>query len=394
MGKAAVIIAMGLVLAGTVYTTGSQRSARSVTAEVGNHYDGEIMGNVATGAFEAGRTRLARDFKNREGFSFTKKGTDVEVSYEDFTGENGKHYVRMRVDASHESGQEKHMSAVYRQTIELPKEVPEYQKFALGSGGEITMSGTADAYPQVNENTNNKLNANLHANSRLTLNGDTQVKGYGSYSGDIITGGKDASEFFDPVDKEEQRDDVNQSSPIEVPQKSSTKIEESVDKMSYFRKVTRRSGDVTLDQALADQVFDGSRRRVRVLYVDGSVEISGQVEIDGYGMLFSTGPVSFRTPCSAVVKGNSGEGDREESNFALYTSEGVTMTGRNGIEGQVFAGEEISMTGDSAIEGVASAKGELSLSGTPAITYQQASTALVGDPDRYTLNINRKSYNK
>ena len=251
-------------------------------------------------------------------------------------------------------------------------------QYALMSEDDLTIKGNVEmeTYLTVDGHTDNTLNANMHTNGNLTVNGNAAtVRGFGTYVGSA--NGKLNNTFKpyynptnDPVAKRVPRVDLPAFDVTDLLSKT------SVDHTT--------AGDLTLSGTYD---LGGTRENPYVWHVSGNLTGNGNVKINGYAMFIVEGNVHFGGNFEAGPTNWDGS---DESSIALYATGTINMKGNSEIYGQIYTGGGVSFLGGTPrVVGSLSTTGGVTLHGTPNIYYRVPSPALTTvfeDPEvRLTL---------
>ena len=368
MGKAAILIITASVLLGSVYAYGAKDEANAADERLSTHQREILSRNAALAGYNLAKQALAENFDTATpSLSGTYAGSDYDVTI-------SKSGAIARVVSTGTSLDPKGNEVTFTVEADIEKEViteiadeaPPFMRYAVMTDDDLYLNGNILFDLFVDGNAENTLNANMHTNGDLGINGNAAtVRGFGTYADAAWSSPSSAlyntfDPYYNPTD-----DPVVQRVPeVEIP---------AFDLATFLSKTTvdqTTTGNLSLSGTYS---LGGTRENPYVWYVDGNVSGSGGVTIDGYVMFIVNGDVTLSGNLMAgnVVQ----EGD--ESSIALYASGDVEMGGNSKIYGQIYAGSSVSVFhGTPRIYGNIASKGSVTLSGTPKVYYRVPSPAL------------------
>ena len=227
--------------------------------------------------------------------------------------------------------------------------VPTFMQYALFMEYGFNMNGGVDIQPALPG-----MNANVHTNQDLNLNGSNYVAGFGSYVGNL---NGNASAVFEPVVNPGGTAAVQRVSRIVVPAFDASDYQELAD-------------EVTNGNAFWEGHMDlGTRDEPQIHYISGNLIITGDVTTTGYGIFLVEGNI--------VINGDvvSTESGRTESHLAFYTSSNVDWNGTHDVTGQIFANQNVNL-GNGQFDGSIATRANLNFNGQPQLSYRPAAPAL------------------
>jgi hypothetical protein len=361
MGKLLILALVGFSLFGTLYSASIQSSLHQ-SQERSSEFQYETLArNTALAGYIQARQRLADAFAS-DTFSGTFEGGVYEVevvvngdhavveatsTVEDYTGSP----VSFTIDAEFERSGEASL---------LP--VPTYFTYALLADQDITMGGNEGiaAFLHDGVGSENELNANVHTNGDLDVNGtgNRRVLGFGSYVG---TGTGKLNQKFVPNYNPDNLPVTAPAAAVTIPAWDLSTFSENavIDQVS--------TGNVTLSGTLN---LGGTRGDPYIWLVKGGLDATGSTVINGYVVFLVEGSASL----NSVVAGSGYSGN--ESSIAFYVKGQTSIQGNTEVWGQFYSLGDFTLGGNPTIYGSITAAGNLSVKGNPTILYRSASPAL------------------
>ena len=367
MGKAALFAITAFTLMGAYYTLGSQRSMVGSVDRLGGHQYEVVARNAAV----TGYMQVRQGVADAGNFSVgTVQGTFEGASYQSSVDWGGgtRATIKSRgwVTDSQNQTHEFHIRAeVEREMVaEVQEEPPLFMRYALLADGDIELKGNAgtDVYEVVQGQEHNELNASIHANGKISTNGNVNVRGFGTH---VNGSSARTSKHFNPYHNPTNADVLQQvDEPVEVPSFSSADF---LSRVQTYETYT--GGNLSIS---GNTSFGGTREDPRVIYVPGNLKLSGQVS--GYVMFIVEGHLDITG--GVRIGSNSFDGP-DESSLAMYVGGDLKMRGNAEVYGQIYVAGEISSQGGTAdVYGNIVSAGNGQLRGTPRIYYRRASPAL------------------
>lgn len=377
MGKAAILIITASVLLGSVYAYGAKEEANNADERLSTHQQEILARNAALAGYNMAKQALAENFESAAPtLSGTYAGSefDVEISWTGAishvvstgtsTAPDGK-LITFTVDAQ-----------IEKEVIaEMADEAPPFMRYAVLSEEDLELDGNILLDLVVDGNEENTLNANMHTNGSLYIQGNAAtVRGFGTYHGTASASPSSALySTFKPYYNPTNDPVVQQVPAVDIP------LFDVADFLSKTTVDQTTNGDLSLSGNYSP---GGTREDPYVWYVDGNMSASGGVVIDGYVMFVVDGDATLSGNFKAGTVDYDG-GD--ESSIALYASGAIDMGGNSSIDGQLFAGTSVSILhGTPKVYGNVASRGAVTLSGTPKVYYRVPSPALTTvfeDPD-------------
>jgi len=258
------------------------------------------------------------------------------------------------------------IKAVFEATgSNLPPIGPTFMRYALITDQDLTLGGNPDVDLEAEALAGRSTNANIHTNGSLKINGDNvYVAGFGTYTGTADANPERAlvTTFTPPVNPG-GLPGLQSIGEIPIPELD---IQQTLANVSVD---TESNTTVELKGTLQG----GTREDPLVWYIpNGGLEITGDVQVDGYVMFIVDGDISI----SGNVRTTSGWSGGDESSLGLYATGDVAVTGNVHISAQLFANGDFNFAGTPSILGSVTVRGEAKMAGTPAFYYRDPSPAL------------------
>lgn len=384
MGKAALIAIAGFIVVGAIHSFSTRESTSAASDRVAEFQYRVLAQNAA----QVGHNRaakllaeqvIANDYYNKD-FSGEYEGIPYKVQVD---WNSAQEEVTVNVEATAMDGEgneiKYRMRSRYEKALlitgEIASKAPKFMQYAILADDRLEIKGNVDVEFTAVGDEANKLNANIHSNEELVVNGNSaSVRGFGT-SAESVTA-KDG--VFDPYDSEGDGTDVTTS--VEIPDFNPWAYVEKLggpdEESTGILEITGSNGDVlTTNQGTI--TLDGTRTDPFVWYIDGELRITGNIEVPGY--------VLFIAEDGFTIAGNVtvGEVDYDasvESNIGIYTDEGgdINLSGSGMLYAQIFAGKNVNIdiSGSADLYGSITTRGTVTLSGTPFLHYRPASPAL------------------
>lgn len=387
MGKAALITVLAFSVIAAVYALNGSQSRLMAAGHVAT-YQHEVL---ARSAAIAGQKRAEQALAD----NFAAPPSSLMGVYEDipYRVRLQKTGSRVTVEsvarATNAAGEDLpfHIRALYEEKVDLTgnqlaPEAPPFMQYAILSEGALALHGNVDVAIEAKGDERNKLNANVHSNTRLDVRGNVMIEGFGTSAGPVNAG----DGFFNPYNPTGASRTQAYTDPVEIP---------VFDAEAFVR-------DMVGDQCLANPAgcanilkvetgglkFEGKKNQTAVLNNPGTreqpfvwfvrggkLEITGNVQIPGYVVFVAED--GFRI-AGNVTLGDTGYSGGDESSVGFYTGKDgeIKVNGNTKLYGQVFAGESISIHGNVSVYGSLTTRGTVDIGGNPSIYYRAASPAL------------------
>lgn len=387
MGKAAILIISATIIFGSVYAYGSKEEVQKADGRLTEHQYEVLSRNAALAGYNLAKQELAEHFDSSPNslsgtyeassysVSLTRDGSVAHVVSTGTSARAGAADVTFTIKASIE----KDVVAT------IGDEAPPFMRYAVLSELDLHLNGSilTDLYVEGNEA--NTLNANMHTNGTLGIDGNSaKVKGFGTYVNSAWANPSSAlTESFSPYYNPTEAEVTQQVPEVDVP------VFDVADFVSKANLDQTSTGDVSLSGSYS---FGGTREDPYIWYVDGNLTAGGGTKLNGYVMFIVSGDISLS---GLIEAGNSGYTGGDESSVAYYAAGGVTLAGNAKVYGQVFSGTAVAFSkGSARVYGNVATKGSATLEGSPQIYYREPSPALTtifGDPE---IHFNLISYSE
>lgn len=387
MGKAAILIMSATIIFGSVYAYGAKEEVQRADGRLTEHQYEVLSRNAALAGYNVAKQELAESFDSAPAhLSGTYEASSYSVSV---TRDAALAHV-ISTGTSARAGDDD-VTFTVKATIEkdvvatIAEEAPPFMRYAVLSEQDLHLNGSilTDLYVEGNEA--NTLNANMHTNGTLAIDGNSaNVKGFGTYVDAAWANPVSAlTNSFNPYYNPTEADVTQQVPAIDVPVFD---VAEFVNKANLDQTT---SGDVALN-GIYD--FGGTREDPYVWYVDGNLSAGGGTKLNGYVMFIVSGDIALS---GNIEAGQSGYGGVDESSVAYYAAGGVALAGNAKVYGQIFSGTAVSFgKGSARVYGNVATKGAATLEGSPKVYYREPSPALTtifGDPE---IHFNLISYSE
>lgn len=366
MGKALIlIVAASLMGAGFVIFTGVQQSTYRASVQLSEH-EARVLARqiVLSGVSEARAGVLTNPGAVTEVMQFS--GSTMGGTYSTTitpVGEGEDIQFVIRVESRMPLGPDRgFVSHTIELTYALANDsevdlnddgVPQFFTYALLMNGPLNVNGNMRVLGGPS------LNADIHTNSSISLEGGNSVAGFGTYV--TTAASKPARRLmttFSPAVNPDDLPTVQQKAPINILRFN------AADYADLATRVTE--GNLTLS---GNNVL-GTRDNPEIWYVTGELSVAAGTRLDGYAIFMVEGDIVLGgnfTTTGAV--GN-------ESSLGFYTSSSVRMSGSVEVYGQFLARENLTFSGTSTLHGNVTVGGTVVWGGTPTIQYREASPAL------------------
>jgi hypothetical protein len=359
MGKFAALVIAGFMVAGAFYSMNQQQSMLESNTRIANTQYEVVTRNAAVAGFNRAKQLLAESWSDHS-FSGVYEGAPYNVVADVM----GNRVVVTSAGLVQGAGKEIDYtvrSQFQRINGPLPLDPPPFMEFAILADGDLYLRGNVEAAIEVEGDAASELNANMHTNGNLSVDGNAaRVAGFGTFAG---TGSGQLDNTFNPNYNPGSGPDAYHSAAVEIP---------NVDVSAWLTKV-----DATMSTMgsvnLSGTYEGGSRDEPFIWYIQGDLNVDNAV-INGYTMFIVGGNIEFR---GDLLVGDSGYEGANESSIGLYGAGTLNITGNMNIEAQIFTAGELSFSrGNPVLTGSITTKSTVSFRGTPDIMYRPASPAL------------------
>ncbi len=393
MGKVAVIALVAFSISGAYYTLDRNQRTLDTEARISDHQYEVLAREAALTGLAVARQKLADSYT-----AFTESGHTQTADYAVNAVVNGNH---ARVTSVGTVQGTDGLPLQYRVIAEFDgapgseyaEEPPEFLKYALISEQNINLGGNVSSEVYLQGEEGSKLNANMHTNGDLSINGNrVQVEGYGTYYGTVSASpAKALDTSFDPNYAPTEGPSVYQvDEKVDMPNYDAAEYVAKV--LSNGFNVIEHAGDYTLGG-----VYDfGPRENPTVIHVTGDLSTSGNAVLNGYVMFIIDGNVNIN---GNIEAGASGYGGPDESSVALYAGGTVAIEGNVELAAQIYSDGGldvgVDLGGNPKIYGGLATFGEAKIHGSPKIYYRTPSVALsINWQDLETSTMKLASYSE
>jgi hypothetical protein len=372
MGKLVLMAIVGVGIFGTLYSSSIQSSLQDSQKRVSGYQYEVLSRNTALAGYTIAKQELAENFVAvgyaGDAFSGTFSGGTYEVEVT-VSGETAEVVSVGTVTDGTGAPTATTITATFTRTEEDGEEemtaVPAFMEYMLLTEEDLRLSGNAGAasiYDTSDEGAT--LNANMHTNKNLTVNGtgNRRVMGFGSYVG--TASGKHAQKFtpnYNPLGKSS----TYKTSYVDIP---------TFDIGDYLGRVTvdkTSNGDVSIT---GTQTLGGTRDNPYIWHIKGNLSTTGNTTINGYAVFLVEGTISL----NSVTVGSSGYTGGDESSIAFYAGGDVTIQGNATVWGQFYTTGDFTMGGNPTLYGSITSRSDVWVHGNPTLWFRKASTALTG----------------
>ncbi len=254
-------------------------------------------------------------------------------------------------------------------------ELPEAFKYALASGGDLSMNGKS----KIRGGTA-AFNANIHTNLNMSFNDSPTIEGFGTYVGGFSYQDGPPSNFFHPnADTNSTDPDAFQADPLDIP---------TFDPEDHRATATRVTPDGYTVEVGNPETKDftnwegitgyGTQENPFIWFIDGDLSIEANLRFVGVGIVIVNGSVSFNkgaiynTPTvppsstdPAVVRPWIDEHLSEGNTLGLYIGGNLTSNDPGKIVAQVFLNGSVSYNGKDKVYGSIVSRTNISFGNDP-----------------------------
>lgn len=366
MGKALIlIVTASLIGAGLTLFTGVQQTTFKAEQELGEHEVRVLARQIALSAVSEARANvLSKPALVESAVQYTGSamgGTYKTTITPSGEGESLRFAIHVESRMPRGSGESAATHTIALTYAPAPDSginldgdgVPEFFNYALLMDGPLRVSGNMDVRGGPS------LNADVHTNQDIFLEGGNFVGGFGTY---VTTAASNPPRrlhtTFSPSVNPDNLPTVQQTQPVNVLKFNASE---------YSDLATRTfEGDLNVS---GDYTF-GPRERPEIWYVMGDLTVSSGARLDGYVIFLVQGDIKLTG--SFLTTGAVGN----ESTVGFYTSGSVTMSGTVEVSGQFLARHDLTFSGTSVLHGNVTVGGTVVWGGTPTVYYREASPAL------------------
>lgn len=237
-------------------------------------------------------------------------------------------------------------------------DVPPFFKYALLGGTEVIINGNNSS---VVDDNNPTINANVHSNDKIILNGNsTLIEGFATYTGSITANWHQVT--ITPNQNPSSLPVHSNSTALAIPAFNPTDYLSEATQVYYGDKTF--SGNVTL----------GTKENPEIIYISGKLFIQGT--FSGYGIFIVkddvevTGNVLVANPIPST------------SSIGIYTEKKFIVNGANRIiYAQVFANDDIILNNNNiSLYGSITSRKKVILNGNYANIFYKPASGYLTNP--------------
>lgn len=390
MGKALFLMigVFGFIILST--TMGSQDNLRDAARRSADGQLEVLARNTAVAAEELAVQRLSESFVSREEYG------DYEGTPYHFRATTSSNHVVIEVTATSRSSRSDslkyHIRSEYDRVLSsnIATEVPPFMQYAFITGEDLVLKGTISGDVYATGYEANMLNADVHTNASLFLDGigsaNDPIRGHGTYA---LTAQAGQESFwkkkFKPnyFSEESNGDPVYKTAPVEIPPLD---IAYSASDQSAVINATVQ---VPLTAVLMPEDGPGgtyylsantlpgtpSRDHPAIYLVRGSLEITSDLDLDSYSLFIVEGVIDFQNKTVRPLP--SAYDGPDESSLAFYSAQQIYTSGNAEVWAQIYSKGGITFGGGQpTVYGNIATWGEVTFSGTLDMKYRKASPAL------------------
>ena len=365
---------LAFVIIGGFYFMSTQQQMRETNRGVAHDEYAVLARSAAIAGSERAKQHLARSFTEESFEGYFNQGTyDVEVTI------SGQMATIVSAGSAITS-ENRRITKTVRVAIESTTE-PISAGFGRGLlvGGDLTIGGTGDVLSiGVTDSTITTLNANIHTNSNLFVNGtDARVAGFGTYTGTMTATTPDST--FQPNYNPSDAPSAYYSEPIHIPTVVPLQLANDfgmdVNISTDMPEAWDENG--AWNCQLSGVLQGGSAADPRVFYCPGNFRMQDLL-VDGYAIFIAEGA----TEIDGVVRSNvSTYPDGETSSLAIYSNDDIGLNGNDEVWAQLFTNATLRYQGGIDIYGSLTTLGSLVFNGNAFIHYRPTAEGLVPPRD-------------
>ncbi|MDX1429949.1 MAG: hypothetical protein R3282_06660, partial [Rhodothermales bacterium] len=184
MGKVAVIALVAFSISGAYYTLDRNQQTLETEARISDHQYEVLAREAALTGFSLARQRLADSYTAWE-YSGEAQSGDYEVTIT-VNGDLARVVSVGTVMGTEGLPLSYRVIAEFdgKTGVQYQPEAPEFLQYALISEQSINLGGSVSSHVYLQGEEGSELNANIHTNSDLSINGNrVAVEGFGTYYG-------------------------------------------------------------------------------------------------------------------------------------------------------------------------------------------------------------------
>ena len=361
---------LSFVLIGGAYFASTQLQMRETNRGVADDEYAVLARSVAIAGTERAKQHLAISFTEESFQGYFDQGTyDVDVT---ISGSTATIVSAGSVAASGNS----YVTRTVRVVIQpVTSAVPPLFGKGLLVGGDLFIGGSGDVMAiGVTDSTSSALNASVHTNSNLDVDGDdANVAGFGTYSGSIDAPHADV--VFDPNYNPDGDPVVTYSEPVYIPVFDPLQIanEFGIDVNVETDMPGSWSASGSWNCHLTGTLPGGSAAHPLVIYCPGSLRLESLL-VEGYAIFIGEG----RTRIDRIVQSDvSTYPDGETSSLAIYSPGDILMNGSDEVWAQLYTNGTLQFRGEINIYGGLVTSGSLDIRGGATIHYRPMPEVLI-----------------
>lgn len=379
MGKFSLFLAIGAFIVGSYYVLGLQDTVLDNQQQVSKHTYRTLAREVALTGFgiaDKGLKDAPEDYGNPSrsfSGSFNDGTYTVTVTNPPLVGAGP---VKSTIEVVGEvHGETYRIQATYEKKLDVGSGegggggLPKFMEYGLIANGTINFNGGAEIYPPGYPHSH-MLNANVHSNERLTMNGSGNVIGFGTFSAPLNDQGiiNRTSRSFKPAfspDGTESYDPVHHpASYYQAP-----KVDIPVFKAGDYKHLAHEVHEHGNYELRNRHIEGGTESNPKIIYVANELQIKNNVTISGH--------VIFAVRGNIIINGSfsNRSADGTLSNIALYTQGTLNINGSSEIQGQILS-QWLNMNGSSTFYGSIATRDHINFNGSARIYYRKANAGL------------------
>ena len=361
---------LGFVLIGGAYFASTQLQMHETNRGVAADEYAVLARSVAIAGTERAMQHLASSFTDESFEGTFDQGTyDVDVTISGST-------ATIISEGSVTGSDNRHVTRTVRVVVRpVTSAVPPGFEYGLLVGGDLGIGGSGNILSiGVTDSTAATLNASVHTNSDLDVDGESaNVSGFGSYSGSIDAPHGDV--VFDPNYNPDGDPVIAYSEPVLIPILDPFQLANEfgidVNVETDMPGSWSASGKWNCD--LSGTLPGGSAADPLVIYCPGSMRLEDLL-VEGYAIFIGEAETMIKGIVHSDV---STYPDGETSSLAIYSVGDILMSGSDEVWAQLFTNGTLKFHGEVVIYGSLITSGSLDLRGGATIHYRPTAEVLV-----------------
>ncbi|MBT8399401.1 MAG: polymer-forming cytoskeletal protein [Rhodothermia bacterium] len=368
MGKVAVIALVAFSISGAYYTLDRNQRTLDTEARISDHQYEVLAREAALTGLAIAKQGLADSFVPTEFSGEASNGEyDVDITIAaDMATVNSVGSIL----ATDDLPLDYRVLAKYKVVVAALPPAPSFLKYALVSDESLELGGAIVTEVFVQGEEGAELNANMHTNKSIHVNGNKAfVEGFGTYRDGATANPNNALDnTFQPNYWGAATDGVYMADEdVLIPTFDATSWIGNVASSGYT--VTEVAGDMTLAGSMTYGTYDNPT----VFHVSGNLYSSGGAVIDGYVMFIVDGNIDIS---GNMEVGDSGYTGADESSIAMYAGGDLEINGSIDVAAQFYAQGDVYLGGNPSVYGGITTKGTATLQGSPKIYYRTPSATI------------------